>query len=289
MNKTALESVVNGVSVFHQRTQIQQEVFSMLRRLLTVILGITITFLMAVPSYAFRDSIAAAWTFDEGAGDVIHDVSGNGNDGALMGGAEWIDGQFEKALHFDASTSYVEIPFAESMRVLNQGDFTFAAWFIADEVPGSNRVVCQHLDGNGTGRTWLYIVGGTGEIATHVGGSRTPSGFNVTPGEWYHVAVVVTEGGGTDTVQIYVNGEPAGAQGQLGMEDSEGAFHIGAHKNPANNVWFGIIDDVAIINKALSQAEVKDLMANGILGAAVVEPAGKLALSWGSIKGNTMP
>jgi hypothetical protein len=29
-------------------------------------------------------------------------------------------------------------------------------------------------------------------------------------GEWYHSAVVVTEGGGIDTIQVCINGEPEG-------------------------------------------------------------------------------
>lgn len=258
-----------------------------LRKLSSVVSGLAIILLAISYSYASKENIVAAWMFDEGDGDVIHDVSGNSNDGVIIGGAEWVDGKFEQALHFDGSSSHIEIPFHESMKVLNQGDFTFTAWFITDEVPDANRVLFQHLDGNGTGRSWLYIVGGTAEVATHLGGARTPSGVNAEPGQWTHTAVVVTESGGTDTIQVYVNGEPGGAPGRLGMEDSEGIFHMGSHKNPTSNVWLGTIDEVALFDKALSQAEIKSLMARGIVGFQAVDSMGKLAASWGSIKGNT--
>jgi hypothetical protein len=68
------------------------------------------------------------------------------------------------------------------------------------------------------------------------------------------------------------------------MEDSEGIFHLGSHKNPANNVWFGTIDEVALFDKALSQTEIKSLMARGIVGFQAVDSMGKLVASWGSIK-----
>jgi hypothetical protein len=48
----------------------------------------------------------------------------------------------------------------------------------------------------------------------------------------------------------------------------------------------GIIDDVALFNKALSQAEINSLMTKGIMKGSAVEPVGKLTVSWGSIKGN---
>ncbi|MFC1714905.1 LamG domain-containing protein [Candidatus Poribacteria bacterium] len=255
----------------------------MLRKL-PVVLGVIFILLMAGSSYALKDNMMAAWTFEDEGDDFIHDVSGNGNDGAFIGGVEWTDGKFGEALRFNGTASHIELPFADSINVLNKSDFTFATWFVTDEVPASNRVVLQQLDLNGTGRTWLYIVGGTAEVATHVGGTRTSSGVNAIPGEWHHAAVVVTEGGGTDTVQVYVDGEPAGAPGKLGMEDSEGTFHIGAHKNAANNVWFGVLDEMVIFDKALSKAEINSLMTRGIVGVQAVDPTSKLAATWGNIK-----
>jgi hypothetical protein len=259
----------------------------MLRKLFVVIFGVTVAFLMTGFSYAFKDDIVAAWTFDEGSGNVIHDASGNGNDGELMGGADWTDGKFGKALDFDGSTGYIEIPFDESMRVINEGDFTLAAWYNPDVIP-KKHCVFQQGDAGGTGRTWLFTHQDAGEIRSYLGGATTASGINAEAGEWHHTAVVVTEGGGTDTVQLYVNGELAGAPVALGMEDSEGPFFIGCHKDIID-LMDGIIDDVVLISKALNEAEVKDLMTNGVASILAVEPVGKLAVSWGSIKGDAEP
>jgi hypothetical protein len=49
----------------------------------------------------------------------------------------------------------------------------------------------------------------------------------------------------------------------------------------------GIIDDVVLVNKALSQVEINSLMTKGIIKGSAVEPTGKLAVNWGNIKGNT--
>ena len=254
----------------------------MLRKLFIVVLGVAIIFLMTGPSYAFKENIVAAWTFEEGSGNVVGDVSGNGNDGELMGGADWVDGKFGKALDFDGSTGYVLVPFDESMGVINQGDFTLAAWYRPDVIP-KKHCVFQQGDEGGTGRTWLFIHQTVGEIQSFLGGAATASGINAEAEEWHHTAVVVTEDGGADSVQLYVNGEIAGAPFQAAMEDSEGDFFIGCHK-AITDLMDGIIDEVVLISKALDEAEVKELMEIGVAGITPVEPLGKLAVSWGSIK-----
>jgi len=253
----------------------------MLRKLSVVILGIAVIFLVTASSHAFRDDIVAAWTMNEGSGDVIHDVSGNGNDATLSGGVEWSDGKSGKALSFDGSSGYIEIPFGESMKLINQGGFTLAAWIMTPDANANDMAVFQQLDSNGTGRTWLEVVGS--EIKSYLGGGDTLSGIRMEAEKWYHIAVVVTEGGGTDTVQIYVNGISEGAESARGMEDSEGSFLIGRYKGQSG-FWHGIIDDMVLIKKALSEDELEDLMTNGIMGIKAVKPEGKLAVNWGNIK-----
>jgi len=196
------------------------------------------------------------WGFDEGSGSVVHDTSGNGNDGIFIGDPQWVTGKIGGALEFDGTSDYIEIPFSDSLRVINQGDFTLTAWFRLDEIPTEYKVVLQQGDdaSGGPGRTWLFVHQ-SNEIRSSLGGSPTGSGVGIEGGTWYHGAVVVTEGGSTDTVQLYVNGEPAGAPRQDSMEDSEGVFYIGCHKG-LGNIWDGLLDDVRIYNKALTEPEI---------------------------------
>jgi hypothetical protein len=199
------------------------------------------------------------WNFDEGPGPAVADATGNGNAGTLTGGVQWVAQETGGALELDGSSGYIRISFSESLRVLNKGGLTITAWFRADAIPAENKEVFQQGDANGTGRTWLYISATTGQIQTYLGGAATPSGVNVTAETWFHAAVVITEAGATDTIQIYVNGKPAGAAAQRGMEDSEGPYFIGCHKN-LTNFWDGIIDDVRLYNRALSAAEIQAMV-----------------------------
>lgn len=259
-----------------------------LRKRLIALVGTIVILATAKPCHSFVENIVAAWTFEEGSGGIAHDVSGNRNDGEIIGGVEWDDGKFGKALHFDGSTGYVEVPFDESMRLINQGDFTLAAWFMLDTPPvdteGMN--ILQQTDANGTGRVWFRVILG-GKAETYLGGGPTTSvDLEIGIQEWYHGAVIVTEAGSPDNIQLYVNGEPTGPLGTRGVEDCEGSFRIGRHKLD-RAFWDGIIDDVVMLNRALSEDELRELMDNGISGVMAVEPSVKLAVSWGSVKDAT--
>jgi len=231
----------------------------MYRKLSKRISAILVFVLVMVLAGSSSADLVAHWKFDEGSGDVAHDTSGNGNDGTFVGDPQWATGKFGGALEFDGSYDYIEIPFNESLRVINQGDFSVSAWFRLNEIPSEYKVVLQQGDdaSGGQGRTWLFVHQ-SNEIRSSLGGAATGSGVGVEPGVWCHGVVVVTEGGATDSVQLYMNGEPAGASRQDSMEDCEGVFYIGAHK-ALGNIWDGLLDDIRIYNLALSEAAIRKL------------------------------
>ena len=218
--------------------------------------------LSLVATNAAQAELVGWWEFDEGGGTVVLDSSGNENNGTLHDNVRWSDGKIGLAMEFDGA-SHIEVPFSESLNLLNQGDFTTAAWFKVDELPTENKEVFQQGDNNGTGRTWLFVAADA-EIRSYLGGGTTGSGLYIEAQTWYHAAVVVTEGGANDAVQLYVNGEPAGASNPMSMEDSAGDYFIGCHKD-ITNLWDGLIDDVRLYNHALSEEEVLTAM-EGISG-----------------------
>jgi len=53
-------------------------------------------------------SPVAHWTFDDGAGAVALDSSGNGNDGVLIGDPQWVPGKIGGALELDGDGDFVD-------------------------------------------------------------------------------------------------------------------------------------------------------------------------------------
>jgi hypothetical protein len=223
---------------------------------------ISIVFCLSlIPTIAAQAELVGWWEFNEGSGNIVLDSSGNDNNGTLHDNAGWSDGKIGLALQLSGADGHGEIPFSDSLRILNQGDFTISAWLLANVTPPpANKLVLQQTDLNGTGRSLLFLHS-SNEIRTFAGGAATGSGVAMEAGEWVHAAVVVTELGATDSIQMFVNGIASGAANtSLGMESCEGQYHIGSHKNVANNVWDGLIDDLRIYNHALTESELAAAM-----------------------------
>ncbi len=202
--------------------------------------------------------LAAHYTFDEGTGTKVGDSSGNNNHGTSVGTPQWVAGKQGGALSFSGTTQHVTVPFSNSLRVMNQGSgFTLTAWFNARALPTENKMIFQQGDLNGTGRTWLFVYS-PNEVRSSLGNVATQTSFAVEANTWHHGAVVGKEGGTADTVQIYIDGRPVGAATTRTVEDSEGIFYIGCHK-ALTNFWDGLIDEMRIYSRPLSEAEVAGL------------------------------
>jgi len=201
------------------------------------------------------------WKMDDGTGATAVDSSGYGNDATLTGTYQWVDGMYDGGLHLDGSTAYGEIAADPSLVVLNQGGLACMVWFKTDALDGTTQYMFQQGDLNGTGRSLLYI-NGAAEFCTYVGGGTNNSGFVVEAETWYHGAYIVREQGAPDSIELYINGEHQ-ATASRGMESCEGGYFIGTHKSMATGTrWTGILDDLRLYNRDLSQGDLLAAMMN---------------------------
>ena len=46
------------------------------------------------------DTIQGMWTFEEGKGDTVKDLSGNGSDGVFVGDVKWTEAKFGGGIEF---------------------------------------------------------------------------------------------------------------------------------------------------------------------------------------------
>ena len=78
---------------------------------LTAIVVITFSFALMATSHAAFDEgdIAGMWTFEEGKGKVVKDLSGNGTDGEFVGDLKWAKGKFGGGLEFNGADTWVKL------------------------------------------------------------------------------------------------------------------------------------------------------------------------------------
>ena len=92
---------------------------------------------------AAKADIILHWRFDETFGTTLHDASGNGQDGTLIGDPKWVPAKLGRALEFDDSDDAVELG---TFDVVGPG-ITLTGWIRTDAL-GIN-------DGCGTGWSCL--------------------------------------------------------------------------------------------------------------------------------------
>ena len=236
---------------------------------------LVIVAMVAVATSHARAGLAGAWLFDEGSGDVAKDSSGNGNDG-VINNASWAAGHIGGALEFNGADANVEIPHGPALSV---GQFTLMAWVNVPDFTGAwQTIMTQNTDGP-TRNYGLYINNGSALIHYSFTSGNGWNSFNaasdVVNGEWRHIAATYDE----TTFICYVDGVNDGEEAvDLPPDNAESVVTIGSWVG--GGFIAGRLDEVALYDSALSEAEVQAAM----LGIVAVEPKGKLAVTWGELR-----
>lgn len=227
------------------------------------------------------DGLVGAWLFDDGTDTTVADSSGNELDGELVQGEpEWVEGKFGTAMNFDG-TDMVNVPDND---LLDLTSFTIAAWINSPATSGRWHVIAAKEARNPTGRNY-GIFGHVNNGSIHY--SFTSGGWksfdaptNVTDGTWHHVAATYEQ----PNFKLYIDGELDAEVAPDGVpESNESPLYIGGCD--IGNYWMtGAIDEVVLFDRALSEAELSELIEDGMASVTPVEPAGKLTTTWGQIK-----
>lgn len=252
--------------------------------------------LMAIFTYAgmakaqmVEDGLVAYWPLDASTvdGKNVDDVIGD-NEGEIVGKVIDVAGKVGEALKFDGNSS-VDIFGTDALNFGGKKEMTVMAWINADDDkdpvvgvvanPGGccGTIVAQRdasgwalrYDGRNPGAEIEFIVcpGWQGD-----GGFGVPK---MKKGEWHHLAAVVDNA----DVYIYLDGEEAMKGAFAGPISSAGPETEIGHATDGG--FMGIIDEVAIYDRALDADEVKiNFKAKGM----AVDANGKLAICWGKLK-----
>ncbi|RKU33434.1 hypothetical protein C6496_21720 [Candidatus Poribacteria bacterium] len=242
-------------------------------------LGLMAMSLVAVNSSSAEidpSSVVGIWLFDDGAGSVAMDSSGNNNHGTIVNAPIWVDGRFGGALGFDGTGNCV----STGQKLLNgRREFSVVAWVKPGNIT-SNRV---GLIGQNDSPEFGFINPTTVALWTPTAGSNN-NPYPHPSGEWHHVAAVATR----EFTKVYVDGEATTVEGSW-PNHGRSDFNVnigGCGIWDGDGNWFtGTMDEVGLFHAPLTDDDVADIMNNGLqVYGVAVEPAGKIAVTWGMLK-----
>ncbi|MCP4452033.1 MAG: LamG domain-containing protein, partial [Planctomycetes bacterium] len=215
-------------------------------------------------------SLVAHWKLDETEGLDVADSSGYGNNGVLIGmdGSEWTTGHNGGALAFSgvsgnaASGNYVRFENATNLQLTDSA--TISAWVKLNEgndgvymgiagklISGQYKGFALVRHSSNVFRLWCNDAG------FNLAGAEASSDATYTDTEWHHLAGVVDDG----TSTLYVDGVRQIQEGAVDLIDSGTYAHIGKQysDDSSHRYWNGLVDEVRIYYRALSEQEVQGL------------------------------
>ncbi|MBW8042153.1 MAG: hypothetical protein FVQ85_19435 [Planctomycetes bacterium] len=210
------------------------------------------------------DDMIGYWNFDEGQGDIAHDVVG-GNHGTVYGSL-WTNGKVGGALEFDGENDYIEIPDSDDFN-FEENDFTIELWanfdpslenlsFWTQAADKDNRIQF-HYDN----QEIVFQDTSNDIVICSISQAWTPESDT-----WYHIALIRGFGGNTDNWTITINGEPfvSNICDNI-ITDRNEPINIGRMMSGAGageGYWDyskGKIDEVTIHTRALTGEEIGDI------------------------------
>ncbi len=208
-------------------------------------------------SAGFDPNLVAWWPFDEGSGTIAGDWSGNGYDGTIGGGTQWVAGMLNGALQFNGSDAEVVAPHI----AFDNRSFAIALWVNLGQ-NSAEHIAFSQRQSDSTGLNLHLRLGGTGNPAAGGINFGFYSNDLVTGGDllalntWYHLTF--TYDYANQDRRIYVDG--------VQVAQATATPYLGTTGNTVIGSWdtgqffTGMIDDVQVYHKALSDAEIAKIM-----------------------------
>ncbi len=228
------------------------------KQLLSRVCAILFVLVLGATATAALPGLVAYWTFDEGQGNTAADSSGNGLDGTLKGGAKWVAGQLGGALSFDGSDDFVEIPNNALLSLTTQ--ITISAWtYMAPNASGEMAIVSK---GGWAANDLPYELTETpGDVIFwqfyNDEGRDSCSPMAPPVGQWHHIAATYDG----KIFKCYIDGKLGEEWAYAGtMPKNTASVTIGKRSRDAECFFNGMIDDVAIYDRALTLDEILSIM-----------------------------
>lgn len=205
----------------------------------------------ALPSYnAPTNGMLYHWPFNEGTGGTSVD-SVAGNVATLVNGSVWGTGKFGSALNL-SGTRHATL--ATTANIVNPSAYTKTAWINPSAcAPASYNNIFSHHSHAFYLRDGCYL--GAGHNALWESNDQVLDSAPLSLNQWYFVAVTYNASVAGGTMKLYRDGVLVSTRTSYPQNTASAAQTIGSWHG--GFTFQGLIDDVRIYNRELSQVEIE--------------------------------
>lgn len=237
--------------------------------LFLVCLGVSFSIAIAAE---LRDGLVNYWPLDGDATDSV-----GKKDGEVIGKPAWVKARVGDGVKLDGGSQKIHVPDYKFITTTT----TYAAW-----INGWKASAWAGIVGSRT-PTATELIFGDNDLLHYVWNNnaaetwRWDGGPEIPQDEWALAAMTIEPKQATLYIYSDADGLDKGINDIPHVEQQIGVLNIGWVDCCGGNRYFkGIIDEVMIFDRALSEDEILKLATQGL----AVEPLHKLTTTWGKIK-----
>ena len=222
------------------------------------------------PNHPLSIGCVGLWLFNETGGLTVYDLSPFKNNGTLTNGPTWSPGRLGQALSFDGVDDNVGMGSPASLDDIDLqtgSGMTISAWIYPESSgEGSNgTIVTKSGSGGGGTGAWRFALYLTRlqcikDYATTDLETRSINDSYIL-NTWQHVVLTWTGNPTSSTeVKFYVNGNlmsHISDQDGVGAKNSDAGVNLQIGSSLGGYTFDGLIDEIRIYNRALSQQEIQ--------------------------------
>jgi len=208
-------------------------------------------------SHPLARGLVGCWLFNEGSGNKVSDLSGNGNNGTLQGTApSWSSGKFGPAVLLPGTDEYINVGTSDFFNITTP--FTLSICVSRANVDAYHGLIqrqggAPNYRGYGLGIV-IKDVANANTVRFWTGDEWLYSTTTITDSNWHHIVAVWD---GTKTY-IYIDGvlDISATPASTDLNNPGDTLSFGAFQAGTSNWLPGRLDLPVIWNRALSDSEI---------------------------------
>ena len=238
---------------------------------------ILLTSLLIINGYSYAQcpsGLTNYWELDESSGNIFLDSVVGGADASCVapGCPAFLSGRIGNGLSFDGNDDGINVPSTASFNWGVSDSFSIEFWMKTDagSTCSGNQVIVGRDDASTDLHWWVGCQDGGQARFVLIDKDGTlgdiPGTINLMDGNWHHI--VAMRDASANRIRLYVdgNGSFQDVVYTNGFDSIGAALNIGWLNLFTGYHFEGVLDEVALYNRALSEAEVQQHYGNGMSG-----------------------
>lgn len=203
---------------------------------------------------ALKKDLISYWSFNENTSDA----AGTNNGTTVGTGFSYTNAKYGKGIDLNGDNTYINVGNDASLNMTNQS-LTISAWFRVDGFTDAWQALISKGELN---NFRIHRLSFTNNLGYTGGMPDIQAPQNINDGNFHHI-VAITENGVSK--KIFIDGVLViSSNTGTSITDTGNDLWIGNNPNVSNREWNGVIDDVAIWNRALDACQATHLYTSGL-------------------------